>query len=235
MQKYLKKIFLSTLLLSAGYSPAFAQQFSSGTNFLLSIPQQEYKDVVGDVGYGLGGYMLYSWKNKPFKIGAQISYLILGSATKNIDLNGGRVRVKSTSNAFLVTFLGRLQRQTGFFRPYAETVFGFQNLNSQITTTTSGNSNSSFGAFEDDTQFLMTYGVGAGIWISLKRPSRIGTIGGFGRRGMFLDLRVNYLKTGKADYLEKDSIRVDGNEIIVTKQRVEANFLMFTLGVIFAF
>ncbi len=234
MQKYLKEIFFSILFITVIYRPASAQQFSTGTNFLLSTPQQEYKDVVGKLGYGFGGYMLYSWRDKPFKIGAQISYLLLGSASKNLELDGDRARVKSTSNTFLVTFLGRLQRQNGFFRPYAETVLGFQNMNSQITTTTSTNSNFRFAALRDDTQFLMTYGVGAGAWISLKKPSRIGYIGGLGRRGMFLDLRVNYLKTGSADYLDKDSLVVDGNEIVVTRKRVDMNLLMFTIGVIFA-
>ncbi len=235
MFNYRREVCLVLLFFVVLNCPAFPQQFTTGTNFLLTVPQQEYKDVVGDVGYGIGGYLLRSWKNKPVKIGAQISYLILGSTTENLEVNGESARVKSTSNAFLVTFLGRLQRRKGFFRPYAETVFGFQNLNSQITTTTSINSNFRFTAFTDDTQFLITYGAGVGTWISLRKPSRIGTIGGFGKRGMFLDLSVKYLKSGKADYLEKDSIAVTGNTISVSEKRVATNLLMFSVGVIFAF
>jgi len=230
MLKYLLKTFLTVLSLSVLYCPAHAQQFTTGTNLVLSLPQQAYKDVVGDIGYGFGGYLLYNWKDKPFKAGAQIAYLILGSKSERI----ADARVKSTSNAFLVTFSGRLQPQKGFLRPYVQPFVGFQNLNSQIAATVPIGSTLS-GRFEDNTHFTMVYGAGVGTWIALQRPSRIGYIGGFGKRGMFLDLGVSYLKGGEAEYLKKGSVSISDQMVNFEEERVSSNLLMFTIGLIFAF
>ena|SRR3990172_3409182 len=228
----MKKISVFLVVLIS-MTPVYAQRFQTGTHLILGLPQQDFKDNVENTGYGLGGIFLSGIRRMPLMIGVKIDYLILGSTRHKAVSGENEITVKSTSNALLAHFITRVQRYRGSLRPYAEALIGLTSITKQLTSTRNISPTLSFGLTGDETDLAFSYGLGAGAQIALRKPSRTEYFSGFSRRGMYLDLRINYLFGGNVEFLKKNSLQIGEGTVTFEETKTKTNLLAIYLGLVF--
>ena len=186
---------------------ALAQKFDIGGDFLVGLPQNEFRDKIREVGYGFDGHFGYFIGDTPIMIGADIGYLKYGSEKHREILSETipeiSVDVKTTNNILMLHGFARLQPQDGSVRPYFEGLYGFKYFftRTSISDSTYGESIASSTDYSD---LAGSWGVGTGVdiklWNGHKRPSHPGVF------DISMNLSARYLWGAKADYLKKGSI-----------------------------
>jgi len=187
--------------------------FQGGLNFAIGLPQGEFKENVEAVGLGLSGDFCYNFANSPLAIGLSFGFLNYGSETReepwSQTIPDVFVDVTTTNNIFMGHALMRVQPPRGAFLPYLEGLVGFSYLTTDTRVEDQGGLNeddiASSNNFNDIT---FSYGAGGGFMIQVYKPDRTRSIQS-SLAGVYIDLRVRYLKGGIAEYLKEGSIDID--------------------------
>lgn len=236
MKQLLKMAPIVILLLSVSL---FAQEtpFQAGIDFIVGAPQNEFKDNVDNVGFGLSGFFGYNIPQSPLTIGANIGFMVYGSETRNVPfsqtVNLVTVDMTTTNSIVQGHLMLRAQSPQGKVRPYIDGLLGFNYLftSTSVEDEDDGKEIASSTNYDDGT---FSYGAGGGIMIQLyekpeEQAGQYFTVG--------LDLGLRYIKGGNARYLKDDSIEIDDvtNAVTYNPSESTTDLLNFRLGVVFNF
>jgi hypothetical protein len=203
-----------------------------GAGFLDAGAIGEFDTFVPDAILGVLGHVNRSLGHSIFSLGAELAWNQYGSETRSLLLGPLVPEVPNASlevhtyNA-MVGLHGRLRAQLprGRYRPYVDGLFGFTNL--YTTSEVKGEDGCDEGCvFDSESQssdFVLSYGGGAGIMINFTSRERVPR----------LDVAMRYLRGGRADYLTEGSLRMEGGQVIREFSRSRTDRFGVYIGVVF--
>jgi hypothetical protein len=221
--------------LSLGLSafPAFAQNIDLGGDFLVGLPQDEFRDSINEEGYGFSGHFGYFIGHTPIMIGVDFGYLNYGTEKRwepfSDTIPDVIVEVRTTNNILMLHGFARVQPQEGAIRPYVEGLWGFKYLftRTSIEEEVFNQPIASYTNFDD---LAGSWGLGAGfdirLWESWPMPPKGGVF------DVSLNLSARYLWGSEAEYLKKGSIRQNpGGGVTYELLRSKTNMLIPQVGI----
>jgi len=191
--------------------------FQATFSFASAFPKGEFRDHLDKDGLGFSLLFGYRLNDSPVIIGADFTYIIYGSESRNEyfdNIPDVLVNVENTNNIVQGLAFLRLQPERhAAFRPYADLLFGFNYLftETSIQDADSWDWDDEIASDVNFSDTSLVYGFGAGTQILLGggRQSHRGK-----RSAEFLlDVKARYLIGGNARYLQEGSILRDGNNI----------------------
>jgi hypothetical protein len=207
----------------------FAQ--SAGLNFMVGLPQNEFKDNLDRAGWGLSGHFLLlpQTEQNPFSIGLNVGYLNYGneSWTEHLRYTNMSVDVDRTNNLLNFHILFQAAFPMGSVKPYIEGLFG----GSYFFTETSIHSeyNEDVGNETEFDDFAWSYGGGGGLLIKLvSAPDQQIS-------GIYLDLKARYLAGSKAEYLKEGSVDYQRGSLVYNVSKSKTDLLTIHAGVVVEF
>ena len=209
-----------------------SNRWQAGAGFLGANAVGEFDTFVPDSAPGMFGHVNRSLGRSTFSLGAEVSWNQYGSESRSLALGplvpevpGAAVEVH-TYNA-MVGLHGRLRAQlpSTRFQPYADGLFGFTNIytTSEVKGEDGCDEGCRLGSESQSSDFVLSYGAGAGVMIKL--ASR--------ERAPRLDVGVRYLAGGRADYLTEGSVRAEGGQVIRDFSRSRTDRFGFYVGAVF--
>ena len=219
--------------LAFGCAGGRAQNFDLGADFLIGLPQNEFRDNVDEEGYGFSGHFGYFLGDTPIMVGANVGYLNYGTERRREPFSETipdvGVDVRTTNNILLLHGFARVQPQHGPVRPYAEGLWGFKYLftRTSIIDDYFGETIASDTNFDD---LAGSWGVGAGVDIRLWEPYQ--RSGRHDLAEISLNLGATYLWGAEAEYLQKGSIQRDPDQgITYLVSRSKTDMLLPRVGI----
>ena len=227
-------IFMTVLF----FSSCWAQSpFQAGINFMLGLPQQEFKENVDNIGFGLSGSFAYQLPSTPVSVGASLGFLIYGMETREEPLSPSipdvTVKVETSNNILQGHLLFRVQPplRNGIINPYVEGLFGFNYLWTE-TKVKDWEWDEEVVSSKNYDDAAMSYGGGAGLMIRVYQGSKESNDGLF---SVNINLGFRYLFGGEAEYLKKGDIHREENNVTYHPSRSTTDLLNLNVGVIFNF
>lgn len=231
----------SCLILAVFIQTTNAQEFNGGINFMMGFPQGGFSQNVDNAGFGIGGYFGVLLPNSPVMLGGDLGFLIYGSETRkepfSTTIPDVTVDVETSNNIVLGHLFLRFQAPAGPIRPYVDGLLGFNYLFTQTQIQNEQGINEEIATSTNFDDITFSYGAGGGLQIrvydgtkKMKQES--------GKReltGVFIDLRVRYMKGGEADYLKEGSIRRENGKVAYDVERSETDLLTFQIGAVLTF
>lgn len=225
MKKWITVLTLLIILCSKNYSQ------TAGGSFVIGVPQNEFKENVDNLGYGieLHGTFWKPEKKRPVTLGLNFGYMVYGmeNDTRPLSHTIPDVLVDVSRQNSIVNFHLLLQVApfTGTWRPYLEGLAG----GNYIYTSTEVTSQHSWGDDENIAEstnfddFSWSFGVGGGWLIRLKEnPDDHGTL--------YLNLKCRYMWGMRAQYLAEGDIETYDNGR-VTYNLHESKTDLFTINI----
>ena len=222
-----KKISLLFLFILLAVSTSYAQTLSG--NFMLGLPQGEFKDNVDKLGYGLQlqGTLSTPGTFSPFTIGASVGYMVYGSESRKAPLSNTipdlTVDVDRSYNLANFHLLALISPLPGPIKPYIEGLVG----GSYIFTTTEvkgTNNTENFATSTNFDDFAFSYGFGGGILINLVPGLGVGP-------DIYLDLKARYLLGSESEYLTEGSVEITNGNVIYYPKKSTTDLLSIHIGV----
>jgi hypothetical protein len=212
-------------------------QFQGGINFLLTYPQEEFKESTDEIGYGLGLDLGYVIPQMPVIAGASFGFATYGSRTFNVPFSGTvqlvNVDVTTSNNIAMGHLFLRVQPQNGVFRPYFEGLLGFNYLWTESTVEDERYEDKEIAGSTNIDDFAFSYGGGGGIMFRVYEGETEQPGQGI---EVLVDLKARYLYGGEAKYFDENSITLDGNGVPVLREenalQSETDMLNFSIGVV---
>lgn len=223
----LKKTVLIFSLLFLLISANHAQTLSG--NFMLGLPQGEFKDNVDKLGYGLQvqGTLSTPGVFTPFTIGASVGYMIYGSESRKAPLSTTipdlTVDVDRSYNLANFHLLALVSPLPGPIKPYVEGLVG----GSYIFTTTNvkgENNNEDFASSTNFDDFAFSYGFGGGVLINIVPGLGVGP-------DIYLDLKARYLLGSESEYLTEGSVEINNGSVVYYPKKSSTDLLSIHVGV----
>ena len=222
MRKHVVRFFVVVTMLFTYAVPTHGQVTGS-LSLGLGVPTGEFKQNIDRSGYGPSAYLGVESPKGLVSVGLDVSLLFFGRSSQSIPL-AGRAAVEATtsSNVLQPHLAVRLQPPEWIIRPYIKGLFGFKYL----YTTTSlrdplNDPLETFGRSFNSGDFTLSGGGAAGLQVRVVQ-------GGASSGAVYLNLGVQYLLGGEADYLKiSDSFDPDNPEV----QRSTTTMLIPMLGV----
>ncbi len=202
------KYLLTLLFIVVINTFCFAQKFSTSIAGQLSIPQNDYKEVNPDAGYGLRANVLFrpSYRT-PVKFGIELG--IQEKARANQYFSGyvygsyDDFQVNATSDIFSLMFITRIQSsEPHFIKPFVDFTAGWNVFFSTVSIDELSYYSNYSPSYSNSSKanWAFACGVAGGIDISLNRRDALG-----------LELKVAYLLGSYANYLTDPYIDGSGN------------------------
>lgn len=211
-------------------------QFNVGVSGLILSPLGEFKDNIDENGYGLTLSGAYHFEETPFSLGVNIGWARYGSKTNTETLIWPvKVNVTTGNDIAFMHLMARAEHNLGFVKPYIEVLYGFNYLftNTEIEDI----EGDGFTDIASDTQFddfSTSYGFALGAMFNLYEFENRNEDENLSN--IFLELKVQYMLGGEADYLkEGDLTRGVNDEIQFNKSSSEIDYISFQVGLIFQF
>jgi hypothetical protein len=230
------RIVAGVLLACGLLRNASAQPLEAGASLVLGVPQSQFRRNVDGVGGGLAGYLTYAPEEQPLSIGLQVTFINYGSQdTKDIIYGPAvpiRGKVTTANNILSIHLLGRMQPNSGSFRPYIEGLIGWNDLFTRTAVTDEG-TGESIQSNTDLNDNAFSYGGGGGMLIRLsgpeaEKPDDLAN-------GWFLSFGARYMFGGKAKYLKEGSIRRENNTLIFSTLESTTDLFIFSVGASYHF
>lgn len=240
-------LFVAGLILSS--APSHAQSDTDRSpvrpqgsiDFVMGIPQEEFRDNVDNLGFGLDFFGGLGFGRSPLVIGLDLGFLVYGRERRTEPFSNTipdvTVEVTTTNNILKSHFVLRVQPPDGAIRPYLDGLIGLKYLFTQTRIEDEG-----FGDQESIAQstnfddVALSYGVGGGVAIQLYRPpaeqkpSEKNPL-----KALELKLGAQYLFGGEADYLQEGSIERQNGTVTFEAERSRTTLLVPQLGVALRF
>lgn len=222
---------LAVLPAQAQVRPAF------DLNFIMGIPQGEFDEHVGTLGYGIEAFGGIGVGQTPVVLGLSLGGMIYGYEHRKEPFSPTipdvTVDVKTSNNIFMGHFVLRLQPPTGAFRPYLDGLVGLKYLFTETRIESERFDNDEpIAASTNFDDVAFSYGAGGGLDLRLydgplgehKKPVSIA-----------LNIGFRYLLGSEAEYLKEGSIRRGNGKVTYEVERSRTDLLVPHLGVRFAF
>jgi opacity protein-like surface antigen len=207
--------------------PEFARRSSGSVAFIQSRPMGGLKDNIG-LGYGANGtYMFRLDHAGALSLRADVAFVDYGHESMRVPLSptiGGRIQVKVvTSNYIVPVSVGpQLMWPTGHVRPYVTAGIGgqFFYTDSRID----GNDESSDALrTTNQSDGTAAWVAGGGLYVPLTNKTGVNAS---------LDLGIQYINGGRAQYLRPGSIQdLPNAQIRITPLESETRMTLVRLGV----
>ncbi|MCB2205441.1 hypothetical protein KQI65_11895 [bacterium] len=239
---------VSTLLLVFAVFPALltthvqAQefrlgQFQGGLDFLVALPQADFKDNTDDVGVGLTLDLGYVIPDLPVIAGGTFGFASFGSETFNVPFSGTvqlvNVDLTTSNNLALGHLFLRVQPQNGAFRPYFEGLAGFKYLWTESKVEDERFEDSEIAGSTNLDDIAFSYGAGGGIMFRVYSGETNQTGQGV---EVLIDLRARYLYGGEAKYFDATSIELNEDDVPILREenakQSETDMLNIGIGVV---
>jgi hypothetical protein len=190
------------------------------------FPAGGFNDHVSQNGFGLDFYYGRRIGQAPLFVGLEISVSFYGHVRRQEYLEGipeVGVDVDTYNNIGQGLLFIRLQPRRGTVVTFIEGLAGISDLFTETTISGRGYESEEISSETNLEDFTVTAGAGAGLSVRLDKsrgrdPDRA-------RRGGFLEFKVRYMAGGRADYLKKGSIVVEGNQFTFTPERSATSFV----------
>jgi len=202
------KYLLTLLFIVAINTFCIAQKFSTSIDGQLSIPQNDYKEVNPDAGYGLRANILFRPSYiTPIKFGIELG--LQEKARANQYFSGyvygyyDDFQVNATSDIFSLMFVTRIQSaQPHLLKPFVDFTAGWNVFFSTVTVDELNYYNNYSPSYSNSSKanWAFTVGAAGGVDISLNRRDALG-----------LELKVAYLIGSYTNYLTDPYIDGSGN------------------------
>lgn len=237
----MREIFLALILILSVSGVSVAQEFVIEGDFQVAAPQGEYKESIDRVGFGVNLNAFYRFTNTPFSTGLDFNFMNFGVDSREEPISSNipdlRVRVENSYNLFQLFAKAKIQPPSGFLRPYAEGLIGFNYFFTE--TTISERNNSSSDPIASDTNFddaALAWGGGAGVMIRIadnrNKAPKINEDGNemISSKTTYINLGVRYLSGNEAEYLKEGSIQVNNGAVTYETFRSKTDMVIFQLG-----
>jgi len=159
-------------------------------NIQVGIPQNDFYDVLGKVGIGGGGAIMFRLqKRMPLYAGIDISVISYDSESDFFFDNFGEFELETRANIFLGHGLLRFEPEINFpIQPYVDGMIGFKNLYNRTKTIDTETREED--TLESNGDWAFSYGGSVGLQIPLAADGAI-----------MLDLRCAFLRGTVANLL----------------------------------
>lgn len=181
-----------------------------------------------DFGYGAtGAYLFRLDRQGIFSLRADLGFADYGSESKRVPLSstiGGRVQVRvSTDNYVVPMSIGpQLTWPSGIIRPYVNAGVGAQAFFTRSSVDGSDESDYAFAHTTNQSDWTRTWTAGGGLYVPVYS----------GKTKVMLDLGVQYLTGGHAQYLRPGSIvDLPNSQIQITPLESDTHMLLVRVGV----
>jgi hypothetical protein len=203
-------------------------QLQAGIGVQAAAPVGDFGTHVEAAG-GVLAHLDAGLARSVFSVGGEIAYLIYGDESREValgslipDIPAASVKVNTENAMVLLHARLRAQRRAGRWRPYVDSLFGFNSLFTTTSIECSDSScESSVAEATNSRDFVLSYGGGAGIMIGF-RPSP---------RSLRLDLSARYLRGGEAQYLIEGAIHRENGQAILNFSRSRTDMIAFYVGI----
>jgi hypothetical protein len=223
-------------LVALGQLSSAQDRFQASLNFLLAYPQNDFRNNVDRIFYGISGEFFFRPAKSPFSVGISLEYMNYGRVTRtepwSADIPEVWVDVTTRNSIFSAAAVLRLSPTEGPFRPYVEGLFGFNYL---FTTTSISDDDGWSENISTTTNFddwALTYGAGAGV---ILRALDIRSRGGRSVFSLYFEFGLRYLKGGTAEYLQEGSILRDSGSLSYTPLISTTDLVKSHFGIVFRF
>jgi len=212
-----------------------AQGVQANVNFLMGLPNKEFKENVDRDGYGIGVSCLIPLGDSPLFAGLNIGALYYNSKDQPIEVENSSVTLEPLKGTILAHLLLRGQKTDGRLRPYIEGLVGLQHFFSR-TSTLNG---PIYGVIEDGSTLstneiakVFSFGGSCGCMYSIHTYADRDDESK--AKEILLDLRLRYLYGGETEFI-KESYRIEGDNVIFDTVRSRTDLLTIQLGLSFVF
>ena len=230
-------IFLSIFCVSVSYTQVYMQ---AGANFTMGFPQNEFRKNVDNITFGGSGHFLCRIPNTAFSIGGGLGFLVYGQETReeafSQTIQDVHVDVTTTNSILMGHLLFRIQPIQGPVRPYIDGLYGFSYLSTEtsIKDQDDWDDEDEIASTTNYDDFASRYGFGGGLMISVYRvPEEKYELENL--ESVSIDLGVQYMRGGEAEYLKEGSIEIEGSDVIYEISKSTTDLITVHIGVSFYF
>jgi len=231
----IKLIILILVFYIFSFEQVHGQGVHANINFLLGLPNKEFKENVDRDGYGIGASCLIPLGDSPLFAGLNIGALYYNSKDQAIEVENSSVTLEPLKGAILAHLVLRTQKTDGRFRPYVEGLVGLQHFFSR----TSSLQGPIYGVVEDGSTLstneiakVFSFGGSCGCMYSIHTYSDRDDESK--AKEILLDLRLRYLYGGETEFI-KENYRIENDNVIFDTVRVRTDLFTIQLGVSFVF
>ncbi len=217
-----------TSLAGSLIAPVHAEDAQGGVDFLVGVPQGEFKRNINKTGFGISGNIGWAPEQSPVMFGIEIGYMVYGSESRlepfSTTIPDVTVEVNTHNNLVPGHVIARIQPNAGAFRPYLQGMVG---LNYLFTSTSIKNRGGGEEVASDVNQSDVTfsYGGGGGLMVNVYTGEENGPI-----QNVLIHLGARYIKGGNAKYLKEGSIRREAGRVIYDTLESTTDLLTFLIG-----
>lgn len=236
MKKIRPAVAIIFALAALSLSSFAEERFQASMNFLVSYPQNGFKNNVDRTFYGVSGEFFFRLPRSPFLVGISLEYLNYGSETRtgplSVDIPEVWVDVTTRNCIFSSAVVLRLSPAGGPFCPYVEGLVGFNYLFTYSSVSDDDDWSDDIASTTNFDDWVFTYGAGAGAVVRV-----LDVRGREGRSAfsLYLDMGLRYLKGGNAEYLREGSILRGRGYITYTPLTSTTDLLKTRVGIAFRF
>ncbi len=233
MRRMIVFLFLSTV---CGSSLLHAQNFQGGLNFLVGLPQGEFKRNVDKAGFGIAGTIGWAPRESPVMLGLELGFMVYGSETRrepfSTTIPNVFVDVNTSNNFFLGHLILRTQPAAGSIRPYLQGMVGVNYLFTRTKIENAGNFGEEIASSEDLSDAAFSYGGGGGVMFRVWTQDENETEG---VQEVLIDVGARYVVGNEARYLKEGSIRYVGGKVAYDINSSKTDLLELQVGVSLTF
>jgi opacity protein-like surface antigen len=212
---------------------------SFNASFLAGLPQKDFEDHNNKTGLGIGLNLFYNIENSPIHLGLKFGWMNFASTTEqrpwSMTIPDVKVDVTTDYKMYNMDLALRVMPEFGPIRPYIEAMAGFNNL-STTTTVEDINKNDEYNdiaSSDDKSDWTYNYGFGGGIAFNVYRGITDEPVRRYWE--FLIDLNVEYLFGGTAEYIVPNSKDIENGQSIYETAKSKTDILAFRMGVSFRF
>ena len=205
----------------------FEKRSSGSITFIQARPQNQLARNIG-LGYGGQATYLFRLDNRGFAhLRGDLAVLGYGIERKHVPLSptiGGRIRVDvSTTNYILPLSIGpELMWPTGPVRPYVNAGLGAQVFWTESSVSGSNDVDETFASTTNQSDWTSTWVAGGGVFLPVSA----------GKATVSIDLGVQYVAGGRAQYLRPGSIQdITDTQVSITPLESTTHMALVHVGV----
>ena len=214
--------------------PALAQEVQGGVDFLIGVPQGEFRRNVDKTGFGIVANVGLAPETIPVMIGIEAGYLNYGSESRREPLSTTipdvTVDVNTTNNFVLGHAIVRVQPNVGTVRPYLQGLLGMNYLFTKTTIENRALPGQEVASDVNKSDVTFSYGGGVGIMVNVYSGEEEESL-----RNVLIHAGARYVAGGRAQYLREGSIRREAGNVTYDTLESTTDLLSILIGVSFYF
>ncbi len=143
-----------------------ARELRGELRFIAGIPQGDFEQITGDIGYGASGSVRVPLREIPLQLGFDFGFLFFDGATREVE-SDPEASVRYDTNVSMAHVISRYYFHEGTYSPYVDGLVGVKYLftDARVARRVLPNVAPVTGADLNDWAF--SYGAGAGVDIAL--------------------------------------------------------------------